>query len=236
MTLPISISEKDKLLIKAGQKVDFNTPLFEQVPRRDVHIIISDKIKVPSMKIFQYIKKVVGETIQKGEVLAEKKSLLSVTRYKSEWEGVLKEINHTDGSVVIETASVNTQVKNAFFCGVVGKIEKNIVYLEIEKMKEYEAKEISSSFGGPIFILTKGDLNEEMIQGRVIVAESVGEYAQIKIEALGCAGFITLKKLSEATVCPKVLFSKIKDYEDSMSHPLPYCFIDRATSKIIFYR
>lgn len=236
MILSIPIPEKGKLLIKVGQSVDFNTSLYEEQIAHEVKIIISDKIHVPSQKIFQYLKKVVGETVQKGEILAEKKSLLSATRYKSEWEGILKEINHIDGSILIEVATSNAFVKKAFFSGEIAKIEKGEVQLKVNKMRECEGKEITNLFGGKVFYLRKDvEINEESIQTAIVVAESISGYTQIKMEALGARGFITLRSLSEETDIPQVLFKTIKDYEENIKNPFPYCIVYPLGSKIVFY-
>jgi len=236
MIVSIPVPEKGKLLVKVGQSVDFNTPFYEDQVAHEVKIIISDKIHAPSKKIFQYLKKVVGETVQKGETLAEKKSLLNTTRYKSEWEGILKEINHTDGSILIEVATSKSFIKKAFFSGEIAKIEKGTVHLKVNKMKEYEGKESEVFFGGRVFYMRKdAEINEESIDGAVVVTELINGYTQIKMEALGAAGFVTLRSLGEKTGTSHVLFKTIKDYEESMKYSLPYCIVYPLGSKIVFY-
>ena len=238
MILTVTLPDKGKPLVKVGQRVNFDTSLYEGVVKKEIRIIISEKLKVPSSKIFRYIKKVVGDMVTEGEVLAEKKSLFNITKYKSEWDGILKEINHTDGSVIVEVSGSDRLTEKAFFCGEVAKIEKNELSIKVEKVKEYDMKEAAaSSFGGKVFFYKhESNIDEEMVRGCVVVVDRLTSYAQMKLEALGVVGYISLHSLPEKTTVPHCLFKVIKDYDDSLKQSLPYCFSDSKTSKIIFYR
>lgn len=237
MVLSIPMPEAGKPLIKSGQKVDFNTPIFEQKIRREMKIFISQKIDVSPQKIFQYIKKLVGDRVEKGELLAEKKSFMGGRHYKSEYEGILKEINHTDGSVVLEVSTQENTIATSFFKGEITKIDGKELHLKVEKAKQFEVKEQTGSFGGKTYIMKKehDQVSEEDVAGCVIIADSVSSYSQMKLEALGVSGFVILHHLKEKTDSPRALFKHIKEFEESCKHGLPYCFVDAASSTIVFY-
>ncbi|OGK62885.1 hypothetical protein A2334_03835 [Candidatus Roizmanbacteria bacterium RIFOXYB2_FULL_38_10] len=236
MILSIPLPGTGKPLIKQGQKVDFDTPLFGEKIQKEIKIFISQKIDVSPKKIFQYLKKLVGESVTAGEVIAEKKSFMSGRRYKSEHSGVLKEVNHIDGSILIEVSTQDEMVTKSYFKGEVTELKKEEVLLKVGSGKEYEGKEMTSSFGGKVFYMEHSEtLYEELVNGYIIVAETISGYGQIKLEALGAKGFVTLHQLLEHTDSPHALFKQIKEYKDAVKLKLPYCFVDNKTGKIVFY-
>lgn len=237
MILSIPLPEKGKPLIKVGQKVDFETPLFQEKVRQETRIAISSKIEVQPSKIFHHLKHLVGDAIKKGDVIAEKKSLFSKKAYKSEFDGILKEVNHTDGTILIEVDTTDDVTVKAFFQGEVAELEKTEVRLKVSHAKEYELKEAINVFGGPVFYMESEEalIEEEMVAGKIIVAESVSAYFQIKLEALGAKGFATLRTLTEDTDTPRVLFKQIEDFQHAVKQKLPYCFVHNKNSKIVFY-
>ena len=158
-------------------------------------------------------------------------------RYTSEHTGILKEINHIDGSILIEVSSTDRAVRKAFFIGEAVKIEDGSLQIKVAVANEYEIKNAKDTCGGKtLFIKNENNIyDEDRVSGNVVVADTISEYNQTKIEALGASGFATLHVLSESTSTPAVLFKQIKDFEDAVKHHLSYCFIDSKTSKIVFY-
>ena len=237
MILTIPLPERGKPLIKVGQRVDFNTPLYEEKIHEEEKVFISQKIGVSPKKIFHHLKKLVGDTIQTGDLLAENKSFMAGRRYTSEHTGILKEINHIDGSILIEVSSDDRAVRKAFFTGEAVKIEDRSLQIKVVSANEYEVKNAKETYGGKALYIKKegASYDEESVLGNVVVTSSISGYHQTKMEALGASGFATLHVLGEITGTPAVLFKQIKDFEDAVKHHLPYCFIDGKTSKIVFY-
>ena len=151
--------------------------------------------------------------------------------------GILKEIKNIDGSILIEVSSTDRAVRKAFFIGEAVKIEDGSLQIKVAVANEYEIKNAKDTCGGKtLFIKNENNIyDEDRVSGNVVVANTISEYNQTKIEALGASGFATLHALSESTSTPAVLFKQIKDFEDAVKHHLPYCFIDGKTSKIVFY-
>lgn len=238
MILTIPLPERGKPLVKVGQRVDFNTPLFEEQIHKEVKVYISQKIGVSPKKIFHHLKKLVGDTIQAGDLLAEHKSFMSGRHYKSEYTGILKEINHVDGSILIEVSGEDRTMRKAFFSGEVAKVEEGSLQIKVTSANEYEIKNAKDTYGGKTLYVKKesDSLDEESVAGCVVIANSLSGYHQTKMEALGAAGFATLHVLSEITGTPAVLFKQIKDFEEAVKRQLPYCFIDVKTSRIVFYQ
>ncbi len=237
MNVSIPIPDRAKVLIKSGQQIDVGTPLYEQEIRKETSIFISQKIDVAPQKIFNHLKKLVGDSIQKGEVLAEKKSLLGSKQYVSEYSGTLKEVNHVEGSVLIdiylgEEEGVTSNVK-----GTIDSIKGGFIQVKLQGVKEYPAKEATHTWGGKaVYLAHDPDLyDEEKINGYIVVAEKIKAYHEAKFEALGARGFILLHSPTDSCMVPHAVFKQIKDYTEVQKHHAPYCYIEEKKGTIIFY-
>jgi hypothetical protein len=234
---------KNELMIKIGQTVDFNTPLIKKQKIEEIKFDISKKLNVTPGKIFQYLKKFVGDEIKKGELLAEKKGLFGKTRVMSETDGVIKEINHNDGCLSLTVTGQNSKTQAAFFKGEITEIEKESVKIKVNHGKEFGLKAaindngLALFFGGEVFYFANRELSltEDDVANKVVVSESLIGYVQVKLEALGAGGFIVLHHLHEKTDLPAVQLKNIDDWQEIMKLKFPYCIVDRKNNKIYFY-
>ncbi len=240
MILTIHLSENEKLLIKSGQKVDFETPLDKEKNIEEATILISSRLGVSPDKIFRFITKFVDETIHKGDIIAQKKSMFGQTKIHSEYEGILKEINHKDGSIVLQIQSEKSQTHKAFFKGEVSQIVKDEIHLKIEKLKDFDLKSveaIKSDIGGPIYYLPHDveSVEEDEVQNKIIICETISEYLQAKLEALNITGFISVYKLSKPTEKPTAQLKQIVDLKKIKEAKLPYCILCQKDSRLYLY-
>jgi len=237
MNIFLSVPQNGKILVKAGEKVDFKTKLFEVKNRKIVKIDLKKEFDISPQDIFSYLKKFIDEKIKKGDILALKKGLFFTKKIKSQWDGVLKEIDHNQGVLIIETEE-NDDKKNTFFSpvfGEVAKIEKEGIKIKIEKKEEIEIKEEAKEiFGAKIFILeNENEINFENVENRLIIAKELNSIFQTKLEALGIKGFLTIKKLPQSTTLPTFQFKDLNDIKKIKKNW--YCFINKNSTKMIFY-
>jgi hypothetical protein len=237
MLISIPISHLDRCLLKEDQMVDFNTPFLEKKIEQEINISIAKKLDVSPQKIFHYLKKFVGESIEKNEIIAVNKGLFATKKIVSKYAGLIKEINHSDGSITILNRTEIENTINAFFKGKVNKIKKNEVVIEVDKGEEFPAKNITHDFGGKTFYSEKNsDFLSENIFNSVIVCETITAYLKAKAEALGCQGFLSLSKLSEEFGMTHAQFKNINDFKKILKTKLPYCTIVSISSMIYFYQ
>ena len=123
ITVPLTIT--DHCLLKEGQDIDFETPFLKKKTESEVSISIAKNLNVSPQKIFHYLKKFVGETIEKDETLAVNKGIFSTKKIISKYSGLIKEINHSDGTITILSQEETENTVNSFFNGKVNKIKKN---------------------------------------------------------------------------------------------------------------
>lgn len=237
MIVSIPFPDKGKILFKVGQHVSIGDVFYKTHIQTEVRLSLATKLEFEPRHIFRHLKKNVGDKVDKDELLAEKKSLFSSKQYRSEYNGLIKEIDHIEGIVLLEVEQDGEQQKRAYFTGDVVEIEKREIKLKINKGKPFNAKDISIDFGGPIMIQSDNpnNLTEEEIKGKVYCSRKLFGYEQIKIEALGAVGIISLHSLSETSGIPFAQFSEIKEWEELSSSSFFYCIADKKNSKIYFY-
>lgn len=239
MTITFSVSVKDKLLIKQGQDVDFATLLSKKGSEEQKIIPLSVLLKIPPEKIFLYLKKFVGEEVTRGELLAEKKSVLGKKQYLSEYEGLIKEIDHEKGNLVLTIQAETKQVLNAYFKGKIEDTKKNEITLIVKDMKRFELKEATTDFGGEVFFIDESSLGTvmpELVKNKVILVESIKPYNQSKLEVMGVIGFVSIQGLSDTTPPPFARIKNLDDWDQIKKLKLPYCLVDKKTAVIYFYQ
>lgn len=239
MTITIPVPPDIKLLIKDNQMVDFKTPLWQKVSKNEVTIPVAKDLSIEAGEIFLHLTKVVGEEIKKGELLARKKTILGEKKYLSEYDGVIKEIRHEDGSIVIGTSEDKAVKTLSFFKGEVENASKTEIKLKVKKAEEFELKEASSYFGGEIVFSDESslpNLNPEDIEGKIICIRSLKPYNVAKLEVMGARGFVSQEALSQKSSLNFAQIKKPSDWETIHSLNLPYCLISKKTTIIYFYQ
>ncbi len=238
MRIPVIVPEGAKLLIKKGQNVDFDTPFIQRNTEDEIKLPVAAALGIPPDKIFMYLFKFVGDTVQIDEVIAEKKAMMSARQYLSEYNGVVKEINHTDGTVRISTATNDSVEERCFFKGEVEEIEGNIVTVQVGKGKQYPLHEPTHYFGGQVLIqenVQATHITEDEVNYKVVVGDKMPSYDQMKFEALGAVGFVLLQVPDDTASIPVAILKEIADYEEIKKNKFSCCNIGPDHTTIYFY-
>jgi hypothetical protein len=183
--------------------------------------------------------KLVGDTIHKGDIIADYKGFFGIREYISEHTGTITEINHQEGSITINIHSDSTNTMFCFFKGEVSEITEDVISLKVKEGKEFPVENVSHFFGGPTFYYHEETImkaSEDTIMNRIITASEIPSYDQVKMEALGARAFITLHGLKDKTNLPIARISTINDFEKILKHNYPYCLIGSDNSSIIYYK
>lgn len=238
MNISVTIPSEVKCLINPGQNVDFTTPFLENKFVSEITIPVAKKLNIPSDKIFNFLKKFVGDTVEKGDVLAEKKGLITNSKVLSGTKGVLKEINHNTGDLIISSLTSKSGFISSFFKGEATEIVDHQLKLKVKDSHEFNLKQSNSEFGGEAFYLkdTSKPIFAPQMLNKIMICETITPYLLIKTEALGIKGFITLKSISQDSNLAKAQIKNIDDFNKIFHLNLPYCLINNHYSKIYFYR
>lgn len=240
MHLHITIPQGAECLIKSGEEVEFDTPFIKINQSVELAIPVASRLGITPDKIFHHLKKFVGEKIEKGELLATKKGMLTTAKVTSDYEGIIKEVDHVHGNIIIKTNTEEKNVINSHFKGHIVEIEKDVIKLKVHKGEEFSLKKASQSFGGEVHYLKDDALNSTItasdIENKVIVAESINSYVESKYEALGGKAFVTLHNTADTHTSPYAQLKNIEDYKKIHHLQYSYCLIDSDSSRIYFYQ
>ena len=232
MIIDVIVDPEKKLGVKVGDKVDFDTPLYKNKEKSEERIEVAELLSIHPKKIFFHLKKNVGESIATGDLLAEKKSLFSDKKVTSHIEGVITEIDHIEGVVLIETQKESLS-ENCWFAGHVVDVAKKQIQIKIGKHTTIEAKYVEKDFGGMIWLLS--EQSHDTPSYPVGITERATDYEVAKLEALGGRGLITGYKYEGQTSLPKAEFKLISSYKEIVSKQFSYCFAQVHHSTIILY-
>lgn len=236
MTIKYQLPDNTKLLFKKGEKIDFNQPLYIIELEKESSINIAKELSIKSNNIFHYLKKLVGENIEKNEVIAEKKGFFSDQKIYSPYTGVIKEINHQTGILIIKHKTEKTEEVFSPFKGEIEKIEKNQLYLKLKNPNQYQLRKSNGDFGGEIFYLDNYQYTYSQINNKIIICEKIDSYNLSKINALGGKGIISLEKFEDEKININYGYLKNeKDYKKIIEKKLPYCTVISHSDTIYFY-
>jgi hypothetical protein len=234
MSPTISIPHNARLKINLGDKVDFGDPLFEIVDEEIIKIDIASKIKVKPERMFRYLTCLIGDQVEKDMVIAKKTTLFSSNEFICEYSGTLQNINHQDGSIDIKIQKSCRRMVNSFFKGTIEKIDKYKIQIDIQNIQKFEADEVSSDFGGPIFYFEHENqyfsMNEDEIKDHVIIAKTIKTNILAKSKTLQAAGYI----FEEGEVDPNFHYAKIKEISKLISAK-KNCLVSNLDKTIYIY-
>jgi hypothetical protein len=238
MIIKIPLSDTFKILIKENEIVDFDTPLIKKSDKKDLKIHLAQELEINPSKIFISMKKGVGEKINRGDVLAVKKSVFSEKKYSCDFEGIIKEINHEDGSVIITSSNKETKPKNSFFKGLIKKIDDNQIELEVKSFAKYDIRETNDDFGGEIYRINKKLVSElkEEVDDKILVTKKIEPYNQVRLEVLGMKGYITLEDLDHPVDIFHASLKKEEDLNSIIKSDYPYCTVIKEDRVIYLYK
>lgn len=238
MEISVSIPSSLKCLLTIGQDVDFNTPYLEKKTATAIQIPVAKKLGISPTHIFRYLKKFVGETIKKGEVLAIKKGLIASAKIVSEQAGIILQIDHQEGTITVSSVKEKADTIAAFFKGEVLEIKKEEILLRVEKGGSFSIKTATENFGGETFYLpsSSSTLSASQLSNKILISETLSPYLQSKVEALGVLGFVLLTKLTQPSDFPFAQIKNIDDFKKIKGFHFPYCLINKARSIIYFYQ
>jgi len=238
MIIDIEIPEDTRCLLKLGEKIDIGKPYLEKKVHQHLDIYISKDLGIKADKIFQVLKKLVGDTVKKNELIALKKDLFGEKKLLSPVDGTVKEIDHEQGKIILTIDEKEKKTYSAFFKGEVVSLKKNLLQINIGKGEEFPIIKISNSFGGGAYYLDKNNFfsfTSNDIKKRVIISESVNSLIRSKIEALGGIGIVTITKKDEMVGLPTAQVISQDDFKKIWQKKLSYCWADHQSNKIYFY-
>ncbi len=238
MKVPVKFPPSVELLIQSGQKVDFSTPFFRKKAKKSVKIPLSDILKFKPEKIFLSLKKVMGDVIKKGDLLAENHSFLSSKQYFSSVDGIIKEIDHLTGTLTIELESGRDHIVSCFFSGEVETIGDDYLELKVSKAHKFDTHETEHYLGAPVFYILDSSkpVTEEGIAERCVCALEINPLDNAKIETFGAKAFITSATTPKISNLKHIVLQNHEDFDHLLKEQYPFCIMGVDSKSIYFYK
>ena len=236
MKVPVKIPQSSEMLIEAGQRVDFTTPLLKRKGKTIVEIPLAEIMRFEPEKIFLKLKKTIGDRITQGDLLAEDKSMFGSKRYLSQIDGILKEINHVNGSLLIEQNGGESDTMHCFFTGEVEAIYDGYLDLKVKNAHKVETSEPIDYIGAEVFYNSEGNggIVEDDINGKCIVTKELNSMDHSKIEALGARGIISVRKFPSISLT-QIILDNPEDFETILSKRYPFIIVGPEENTLYFY-
>jgi len=241
MTIMLSIPKNAHLTKKKSELITFSESLYDVPKTSSVIVNLVDKLKIKPEQIFQFLQKVIGENVQKGDVLAKKKGLLSTQKATSPETGIIREVRHTTGEIVIQTASTKNstlQKSTLRLSGTIANVGDEYVEIEIANAQSYDVKKATQDCASSLFYFEDEGLyftvDADKLRQSIVVIETLKSHIAAKCEALGVVGFICCKDADNSVDLPTATISQ-DDYKKLITHQKSHGVFSTIASKLLVY-
>ena len=240
MQIILSIPDDTKILVKKGDEVKIGDKFFSKETSQMVVVDVSLQLNIKKEDVFQHLKKMIGESVEVGDVIAQKKKLVGSKNIQSPTKGVISSIDHEKGEVSIQTATLEGHsTQNAFFTGTILDIDlgKQTVTVDCKNGTSKSFKSITQDFGGELYYFSSESLfysvQEVEIENKVILIEELKSFIAAKCEALSAAGFIYQK--SDVTSQIPSLLVNSQDFNELVKSEKKYILFSQNEKKAVIY-
>ncbi|GEM_PF-6368484 len=235
MQVKLKLPENSRILVKIGDKVKFSDKIFTTAAERHINIPVAKNLKIKPEKIYDYLKKLIDDQLEPGEVLAEKKGIFGSKRILSEYKTKIVEINHITGEVILSTQEEGKKS----FSGLQGQIlekSKNTLTVKLKDAVKIPFKKTSLNqlIGAEIFVIkTENDIKRKSIQNKAVVIEKTNPYLEEKIKALDARLILTTN--TPVTDIEYVVVSDIKSFNQLKTEKKKFILITPAEKVLYVY-
>lgn len=199
ITIHLPISHFAKVMVCQGDHITANTTLAKLIESFESETIhLAKLLSVPNSNISKYLKKKIGEKIEAGEVIAEKKGFLSSSYVKSPINGKLEQLDLSAGTLSL--LKYSKEGKKEFLSPVSGKvvsIGKSSIEIEVKNPVFTAVKGEGNETIGNLCFLDKDEIGvldmQNEVDDSIVIGRSFTEVALLKLSVIGGLGVITIK-------------------------------------------
>ncbi|OGG27014.1 hypothetical protein A2960_02615 [Candidatus Gottesmanbacteria bacterium RIFCSPLOWO2_01_FULL_39_12b] len=221
-SIQLPITSGMKILVSEGDKIDINTVLAEiKTSDQNKMIQLSKLLNIKADQIPKYLVKIIGDEVNEGEIIAQKKGLFSNYIIKSPLTGKIKEIDLKAGTMtLIDRESKEINKLYSPVSGRVAVIEKANLSISIDG-EVFKGKDGSGQdcLGELVYLpgenLSALDINHE-VSKKIVLCQGLYEEGIVKLDVLEAKGIILKKKLDDIPIpwiqISEEVFSKLTEY------------------------
>ena len=201
---------------KKGTHISFGDELIHLKSSELKTYPVAAALSIKPDAIFNYLSVVVGQTVEPGTVLAEKKSFVGKKTAQSDVTGVVDRIEYELGNITVRFGSSSpVGVISAFFEGILENVdgEKSLYTVSFAQGHQFEFKKVSQNAGGELCTFDEKNfftITADEVAGRIALLENPQVHLLSKLEALDAAGCISGDNVPP-TALPVAVFLHKKD-------------------------
>ncbi|MFH1186956.1 MAG: hypothetical protein V1697_02145 [Candidatus Levyibacteriota bacterium] len=204
-SLPISLPDGFSIKTSVGSDVKTGDILAEKKSSKDVIVPLAEKFEISPKKVFDVLKKGLGDKISKGELLAEKKGIFGKKTAVSQFEGTILRLEEKTGRLHISSSEKGeTEVLKSPIDGKITFCDNTKVVIETEKEAVFAVKSFGKETKGELIYLNNEnnekikfeDIDKKVCK-KIILAKSFERAAFSKVFGLGALAAIGLEVLDE---------------------------------------
>lgn len=220
------------------QKVDLNTILAHTTQSEGFRLRIAEELGIPNDKIFLHMTKIVGDTIESNEIIATKKSPFGAKQVAAPRSGVIKEIDHESGSLVVETSTSTSSVVLSWFEGEVAAYDNDVVTLNVAASIQVDVTDVTHDFGGKILSIEGErlrELTEDEVANTVVFVPTVHPADVVRLDVLGARGIVTREDIKEKEDIASAQLTRGAQWDSLTDKAFTHCVIDKKNSTMYLY-
>lgn len=233
--IPERIVPLEKKLKEGTNVVWGEQPIYEK-NESEVNIEVAAELKIPPKAIFKYLHVSLGEVLEKGAIIAERKSMLSKVSLVAPERGEVRAIDHDAGTV---TLIVRESGEAHFtFEGTFTKSDKQDLVFSVPEGTEYEVLgSLSKTFGAKTsYIHNAEEITLDRCEDKVIVTSLQDTMAVSKMAALGPVAIVTTSAVYIGSDIVLLVIKHKGDWQDLLKHKWTHALYVEASKSVYFYR
>ncbi len=237
-SLTFSYSFGSPLTFTDHQRVDLQTILAHTTQSEGFRLQVAQELGIPNDKIFLHMSKIVGDTVESNEILATRKSAFGSKQIASPLRGIIKEIDHETGSLVIETSTSTSNVLLSWFVGKIERSTDDSVTLAVQRAEQRAVKDVTTDFGGTILTIKEEqlrELTEEQVADAVIFVPTLHPAEMVRLDVLGARGIVTRDNMKEKDDIASAQLATPSDWDTLTMNEFTHCIVDKKNSTMYLY-
>lgn len=206
--LTIPLLSGFKTTVEKGQAVKVGDILARKtaLPQQE-KIPVSKILSVSPKKVVSYLRKKLGQEINKGEILAKKEGVLKSINILSPITGKIESVNFKDGTLLIVSREIQELIERAPIDAIVEEVDGDKITLSFEgKVMEVEDGRGERAIGSTLVFNKHIDIPDfaSEVVDKIIIARSFTNGALAKLNALGASGVMSLEFYDDFPVMVKL--------------------------------
>ena len=232
--IPQHIVPLEKKLKEGTAVIWGEQPIYEK-NESNVVVEVAQELKIVPHNIFKYLHVSLGEMLEKGALIAEKKTVFSRTTLVAPNRAEVRAIDHNTGTVTL--VIMESSEAHFAFQGTFSKIDKQELVFSVPEGSEYEIlTSIPNTFGGKTaYIGEVGEITLGNCEDKIIVTALHDTMSLSKITALGPIAVVHYNALYSSTDFLALALKHKADWQDLVKHKWPYSLYIEGSKSVYFY-